>query len=153
MIEYIFYFVLWTFILYWIHRAAHANKFLLNYHRDHHKFISVSLKTKKNQSTWHWNNLFLFNDTMNSTIDLWLTEVIPTLVFSILTGQWWISIFYYCWAAIIQERIEHDITFDLYPVLTSGKSHLVHHSNPEKNYGLFFPIWDKLFNTFKHHDS
>ena len=68
-----------------------------------------------------------------------------------ITGQWWISVFYYVWAAFIQERIEHNSNFDIYPFLTSGQCHLVHHTNPEKNYGLFSPIWDIVFDTFKRH--
>jgi len=118
------------------------------YHFDHHKFILSKLHKGHNPTQWHWSNLFLFNDTWKSTIDLWITEVIPTLVFSLLTGQWWIIIFYYSWAALIQETIEHNPKFDI-PFLSSGKWHLQHHTNADKNYGLFFPIWDIIFSTYK----
>jgi sterol desaturase/sphingolipid hydroxylase (fatty acid hydroxylase superfamily) len=151
MIELIFYFFLWTFLLYWVHRIAHVTPIIQNFHRDHHKFISVNTKGNIKPNDWHWSNLFLFNDNWNSTIDLWLTEVIPTLLYSWVTGAWWISIFYYIWAAFIQERIEHNPNFDIYPLLTSGRCHLVHHSIPNKNYGLFFSMWDKAFGTFKDH--
>jgi sterol desaturase/sphingolipid hydroxylase (fatty acid hydroxylase superfamily) len=88
-----------------------------------------------------------------STLDLWITEVIPTLVFSLITGQWWISVFYYVWAAFVQEIIEHNPKVDLYPFLTSGKWHLIHHHNTSVNYGLFIPTWDILFGTFKSHKA
>lgn len=137
---FVFYFLLWTFVLYWIHRLAHIVPLLKKYHFDHHKVVNL------NEVKWHWNNFLLYNDTPKSTIDLWLTEVIPTLVFSAVTGQWWISVFYYLWAALIQERIEHDADVNL-PLLTSGKWHLVHHRHGSYNFGLFFSVWDRLFKT------
>jgi len=148
---YISVFISWTLYLYIIHRVIHSVglRFFpvaFNAHADHHKYINTN-----KQTTWHWNNLFLFNDTWMSTLDLWITEVIPTLIFSLITGEWWVSVFYYVWAALIQEIIEHNPKFDLYPFLTSGKWHLVHHHNTSVNYGLFFPIWDILFGTFKTH--
>lgn len=151
--DYIFVFISWTLYLYVIHRVIHVVglRFFpvaFNAHADHHRYINTH-----KQTTWHWNNLFLFNDTWMSTLDLWITEVIPTLVFSLITGQWWISVFYYVWAAFVQEIIEHNPKFDLYPFLTSGKWHLIHHHNTSVNYGLFIPAWDILFGTFKSHKA
>ena len=142
--EYIVAFFTWTLCLYWIHRIGHRTPVVKTAHLDHHKFININGKT-----TWHWNNLFLFNDTWTSTVDLWITEVIPTLVFSWVTGHWWLSVFYYLWAALIQEVIEHNPKFSLYPFLTSGKWHLVHHRDPSKNFSLFTPVWDIVFKTYK----
>jgi len=144
---YVFYFFLWTFVLYWIHRATHKIKFVNRYHSKHHSFINKNIRLG-NQNKWHWNNLFLFNDDLESTIDLWITEVVPTLIFSLVTGQWWISVFYYVWAAFIQESVEHNLNID-YPLLLNGKRHLIHHELPNKNFGLFFPIWDQLFKTYQ----
>jgi len=144
MVEF-FYFLLWTLILYVIHRIVHKTPVLNKIHLDHHSYITKRIK-EGNLTKWHWSNLFLFNDTWTSTLDLWITEVIPTLIFSLITGQWWISIFYYVWAAFIQESIEHNPNINLYP-LTSGRWHLKHHQNPKRNYGLFHPFWDRLFNT------
>lgn len=151
MIEIIFHFFLWTLILYWIHRLGHKILIVRMYHRAHHRFVSNIIKKNQQPIKWHWSNLFLFNDNVDSTIDLWLTEVIPSLLYSWITGQWWVITFYYIWAAFIQERIEHNPNFDVYPFLTSGKWHLVHHRNSNTNYGLFFPLWDLIFGTHKHH--
>jgi sterol desaturase/sphingolipid hydroxylase (fatty acid hydroxylase superfamily) len=137
----IVYFFSWTLLLYWIHRFAHVIPVIREIHLDHHRFIL------NNDTRWHWSNLFLFNDTWKSTLDLWLSEVIPTLLFSLVTGQWWISIFYYVWAAFVQETIEHNKNFNI-PILTSGKWHMIHHRS-EKNYGLFTALWDKVFRTYK----
>lgn len=133
-------FLAWTFALYWIHRLAHIIPVVRSFHRDHHIFI------RNNPVSWHWSNLFLYNDTPKSTIDLWLTEVIPTLLIAFLLDAWWIFVFYYLWAALIQESIEHNPKVNL-PFLTSGKWHLIHHRNSSKNFGLFFPIWDVIFIT------
>jgi sterol desaturase/sphingolipid hydroxylase (fatty acid hydroxylase superfamily) len=137
----VFYFLLWTFTLYWIHRVGHKLPVIRNYHLSHHSFVN------HNEIKWHWNNLFLYNDNIKSTIDLWITEVIPTLIFSFIFGCWYIFVFYYLWAAFLQERIEHNKKFDL-PILTSGKWHLIHHK-ASYNYGLFIPIWDIIFRTYK----
>jgi sterol desaturase/sphingolipid hydroxylase (fatty acid hydroxylase superfamily) len=144
-----FIFLSWTLYLYLIHRIIH--KVGLSYfpiafkaHADHHKYINTHDQTK-----WHWNNLFLFNDTWTSTLDLWITEVIPTIIFSAITGHWWILAFYYVWAALIQETIEHNPNINFYPFMTSGKWHLIHHRDNGSNFGLFFPIWDILFKTHR----
>lgn len=137
----VFYFLLWTLILYWIHRMVHLMPVMKFIHLHHHKFVLV------NVTAWHWSNIFLFNDDWTSTVDLWITEVVPTLVFSAVTGQYWIAIFYYLWAAFIQESIEHNSKVNL-PILTSGLWHLIHHRSSH-NYGLFHPLWDIIFGTYQ----
>lgn len=125
-----------------MHITVHIVPGLKTIHRDHHKFI-----TENDGTTWSWNNVFLFNDTWMSTADLWITEVVPTMLFCWVTGHWWIALFYYVWAAFVQEQTEHNKKVDLYPFLTAGKWHLVHHRIPNRNYGLFIPLWDQMFNT------
>jgi lathosterol oxidase len=142
MLENIIIFISWLFCLYWIHRISHYISIIKNIHWDHHDFIQQNFNT-----SWHWSNLFLFNDTWKSTADLWITEVIPTWLFCYLTGYWWIFVFYYMWAAFIQESIEHNPKINLYPFLTSGKWHLQHHEIPNCNFGLITPIFDKVFQT------
>ena len=144
---FIVHFLMWTLLLYWIHRIGHSIPIIKDYHFDHHKFVLTQLRQGKQPTAWHWNNMFLFNDTWRSTIDLWITEVLPSLLYSWVTGQWWIIIFYYLWASLLQESIEHNPNIDI-PMFTSGKWHLIHHYNGSKNFGLFFPWWDKLFGSY-----
>jgi sterol desaturase/sphingolipid hydroxylase (fatty acid hydroxylase superfamily) len=134
-------------MLYWIHRIVHRTLVIKHWHWDHHTYI-----TKNGNQGWQWNNILLFNDTWRSTLDLYVTEVIPTLLFSLMTEQWWIFLFYYVWAAFFQEELEHNKNLNI-PFFTSGKWHLVHHRHPNKNYGLFFPIWDIVFRTYKNVDK
>lgn len=138
---FLLYFLLWTLFLYIVHRAVHVIPVMRAVHLDHHAYVN-------NHTTgWHWNNIFLYNDTIKSTVDLWITEIIPTLLFAIAFGQYWLIVFYYIWAAFFQEAIEHNINIDL-PVLTSGRWHMIHHRSPY-NYGLFIPVWDMIFGTYK----
>jgi sterol desaturase/sphingolipid hydroxylase (fatty acid hydroxylase superfamily) len=142
MLEYIFIFILWTLVLYLIHRLVHITPVLKELHWDHHKYVNL------NDTGWRLNNLLLFNDTWKSTVDLWITQVIPSLIFSIVTGHYWIIVFYYIWAAFLQEELEHNKKINFYP-FTAGQWHLVHHRTPNKNFGLFLPFWDKIFRTEK----
>ncbi len=135
-------FFLWTLLLYVLHRVVHRFGFLGRYHMHHHRVVNQSAPVG-----WHWSNLFLWNDDLKSTVDLWTSEVIPTLLFSAMTGAWWISVWYYVWASLIQERIEHNEKVNV-PVLTSGAWHLIHHKSAH-NYGLFTPLWDVVFRTYR----
>lgn len=141
LIESIFYFLLWTFFIYWIHRLCHEIPFFSRLHAYHHAYV------RKNEITWHWSNVFLFNDDWPSTVDYWITEVIPTIIFSWITGQWWIAICFYIYAATIQERLEHNKNFSLYPFYTSGRWHYLHHTEKRCNYGIGTPFWDWVFRT------
>ena len=142
--SYVLVFLLWTFVVYWAHRAAHVIPFVRKFHMDHHAQV-----THQTIQGLNWKNAFLFFDTWNSTIDQWLTEVIPTIIISAITGHWWLLIAYYVWAGFIQEAVEHNKRINLYPFLTSGKWHLIHHDYAMKNYGVFVPIWDLVFGTWK----
>ena len=138
----LFQLITWSFVLYVCHRLGHSVSFLWYYHKDHH--IQVSSLTNKG---YHWSNYFLFFDTWKSTLDQWLIEIIPTILLSLLFKDFTLCILYYIWAVFIQERIEHNSNFNIYPILTSGKWHLEHHGDYSKNYGVFTPIWDIFFQT------
>jgi len=141
------YFLTWTLLLYCIHRIAHKVKFIKKFHNAHHVYV-----IKFGSPGWKLHNIILYTDDVPSTIDLYITEVIPTFIFSLITNQWWIFILYYIWAAFLQEELEHRKGLNL-PLLTSGAWHLIHHKKANKNFGLFLPIWDILFGTYKNVDK
>ena len=128
--------------MYGMHRVVHSSKLLGYFHIQHHKVIN------NKETKWHWNNVLLYNDDMKSTIDLWITDVTPTLIFCYFTGQWWIFFVYYFYAAFFQENIEHSFNVNI-PLISSGRWHLAHHSDLRYNYGFVFTFWDKLFKTEK----
>jgi len=141
---FILWFLLWTLMIYWIHRLGHITPLIRQIHFGHHRFIAQNEPPK-----WHWSNILLYQDNWISTADVWITEFIPTIIFCLITDQWWIAIFFYVWSAFIQESIEHNPSFNKYPLFTSGKWHLIHHTNGDYNYGIFVPIWDILFKSYK----
>ena len=142
----ILYFFFWTLVIYVMHILAHKIPFLMYFHADHHIQIY-----RNNYGKWKWSNLFIWIDTWKTTGDQWLTEVIPTFIFAWITGAWWIFIAYWIWSATFQELIEHNTSIDFYPLEVSGKWHMVHHTYPNKNYGIIHPFWDIIFGTDKRH--
>lgn len=144
MIIDIFLILLWTLMLYFLHRFAHAVPVLRDWHSAHHAQVD------ENATGWNWKNLFLWIDNKESTLDQWAIEIVPTFVFAWLTGAWYIALFYYVWAAFLQEWVEHNPNIDL-PILTSGKYHLCHHNDQTRNFCVFIPAWDYLFDTYAYH--
>lgn len=145
---YILVFLFWTFSIYWMHRLAHVLPFMRQFHMDHHAQV-----TNETLSGVNWKSMLFWFDSWKSTVDQWIMEVIPTIIISLISGHWWLMIFYYIWAGFIQEAVEHNNKINLYPFITSGKWHLVHHKNSTKNYGVFFPIWDIIFGTWSDIDG
>ena len=136
-----FWFMLWTLMIYWMHRLAHVLPLLKKVHFGHHRTISTNRPPK-----WCFNNILMFQDNWISTVDVVIFELIPTVLFCLITGEWWILGLYYFWSAFIQESIEHNPNFNKYPWITSGQWHLIHHKK-ECNFGLFTSIWDIVFCT------
>ena len=137
-------FLLWTLYLYVVHRVVHVlPEKLKQFHMAHHGYAVYN----NDKQHWRPNNLLLFNDNWPSTIDLWITEVIPTALFAYVTGIWWVAVFHYLWAAVFQENTEHNSNINI-PVLTCGRWHMLHHYNPDRNFSLFFRPWDILFGTY-----
>jgi sterol desaturase/sphingolipid hydroxylase (fatty acid hydroxylase superfamily) len=140
---FILYFVAWTFMIYWLHRTFHVVPILKEVHLAHHRHVTLGTGS----NGWNWKHMFLWIDDWKGTVDQWLMEIIPTIIFCWVFGQWWLLFFYWLWTAFIQERIEHNKNFNMFPILTSGSWHLVHHRNCNVNFGVFFPIWDIIFKT------
>jgi len=136
----IFLFLIWTLYLYLLHRLIHITPYVNTIHRHHHVYVF------KHPGKWHWSNVFLWNDDLTSTIDLWITDVLPTVLFCWVFNCWWLLVFYWVWAGFFQEALEHNTRINL-PGLTAGRWHMAHHKNPKKNFGLFIPVWDKIFKT------
>lgn len=140
---YIVSFLLWTFCVYWMHRLGHKVSFLKKIHGEHHKHYNKYDGSKG----WHWQNLFLFVDNWKSTLDNILSEIIPLIIVSIAFQTYWLIVLYWIWTALIQEWIEDNPKFNLYPFMTSGKWHRIHHKTPKVNFGFLTPIWDIIFRT------
>lgn len=137
----------WTCLLYWMHRLAHVLPGLQWFHEDHHRVV-FQHQYEGQAMQWSPMNFLLWNDTGKSTVDLWFTEVLPTLLFCWVFHCWWILAGYYVWAAIFQESNEHDPNVH-WPGYMHGRPHLEHHEDPTVNYGFSTPLWDRLFHTYR----
>lgn len=142
VLEIVGWFFAWTCLLYWVHRLSHVIPGMRKIHWGHHQYVN------EGQPKWMWQNMLLYSDDWIGTADLFMTEVIPTLVFCYFTGQWWIFGIYYIWTAFIQEWVEHNPNFNVWP-FSSGKWHLIHHKNWRKNYSIYFTLWDRVFGTYQ----
>jgi len=142
ILTYIAIFLAWVLVLYCAHRICHVIPFLKKIHLYHHDFINTS------QPQWDWKNIFLWTNDFGETMDLWVTEGIPTLAFCTVTGHWWIFVWWWIWAGLIEQFIEHNPKFDV-PFLSAGKHHLQHHKYYNVNYSTFFPLWDWVLGTYK----
>lgn len=142
LLEFLLLLLLWTMMIYWTHRLAHRLPCLWRFHSAHH---AVEYKGEY-EFSW-WNLVGWFND-WKSTIDQWLTEIIPTTLFVLVFPQAWpILVIYYVDGFVLAEGLtDHNPRIDI-PALSMGKYHLRHHADMSGNYDLYFRLWDKVFGT------
>ncbi len=136
------YFLLWSLIIYWTHRSAHMIPFLWQFHHAHHQVAYNG----ELEFSW-WNVIGWFND-WPSTLDQWITEIIPMIVFVLVFPDAWpIAVLYYIDGFILAEGLtDHNPRLEI-PGLSMGRYHLKHHANPNVNFDLYFHFWDQLFGT------
>jgi sterol desaturase/sphingolipid hydroxylase (fatty acid hydroxylase superfamily) len=127
------------FFFYWFHRLQHTNTFLWQVHLLHHSDRTLNVTT--NNRAHVFEHLFvpffmslpmiaLFN---LPTPALYLLSIVPTI-----------------WSNVVHMNIR--VGFGpVWWLLTSPQWHRIHHSiRPEhrdKNFAVWFPIWDVLFGT------
>lgn len=126
------------------HRAFHTVPFLWYLHKSHHDEVNADYGNRP-----QWTAILLWTDSWKTTIDLWLIEYIPTAFYCWIFGCWWIAVMYYFWVAFVQDFIDHNPRFNLYPLLSSGKYHMQHHKNYKINYATMFPWSDWIMGTCK----
>lgn len=142
IIDNIFLFIGWNLLLGFIHYLAHRIPWLWNTHSIHHQEVIDGLYNRP-----QWTALFLWIDSWDTTKDLWKTEYIPTIIYCFIFNCWWIGILYYIWVATVQEWIEHNPRFNLYPFISSGRYHLIHHKDPTVNFASMVPWADWIMGT------
>lgn len=141
VLEFFGYFALWTGVLYCMHRLAHQVPWMWTLHRrHHHQIYDGSFEFSP------WNLIGFYND-WPSTADQWLTEIGPSILFVILMPQSWPILVIYLIDNIFAEGItDHNPRLSL-PLLSMGRYHLRHHTNPKVNFDGFTQLWDWIFRT------
>ncbi len=153
-----FWFLLWTFCEYWMHRLMHLSSSynpLYQVHRGHHLISYKVLTDKKNQ----WPKLmyfFFFFENIDETLEILIGETIPALCIYYCDPECgkYILAFHYIYEILATDSLlEHnpDIASpSIIKYCAVGQFHLQHHRVPSCNYGFTITIWDHVFNTYKY---
>lgn len=131
--------ILFDFLIYWMHRLQHSVRPLWAFHSVHHTQTKLT---------------FLSGNRIHFAEQLYtgLLLMVPAFLLGVPQPLW----FPLLAAQTFSEAIQHarlDWTFGRAGgVLVSPVFHAVHHSTDEReyngNYGLLFSIWDRAFGTF-----
>ncbi|MCC5667843.1 sterol desaturase family protein [Nostoc sp. CHAB 5784] len=135
-----FYFVILDFFYYWLHRFQHTNSFLWEQHKFHHSEVSLNVTSTRRV---HW---------LEEPLILAFIVIPMSLLFHIEP----IAIGLLAFIEIIWLQFIHlNLRLELgifTPIIVGPQHHRIHHSfRPEhidKNFALFFPIWDIIFGSY-----
>jgi sterol desaturase/sphingolipid hydroxylase (fatty acid hydroxylase superfamily) len=153
---YVFAFLLWSFCAYSLHRLAHLKSTynpLFRIHLAHH--LTEYGKEDTYAFQWPaWPSYLLWFDDLNSSLDVWITLVLPAAVVSLIIPQTHFSVlgFVYLYEVFLSEHnLDHNpqICGAVTSVLAIGNYHLTHHHYPRYNYGLYLTLWDYVFVTVR----
>ena len=133
------FFLATEFMLYWIHRLQHGNRFFWQFHQIHHAQTTLTYVT---QSRFH---------VIDQLVNHLFVYIPVSLLLGVNSGQGLVLL-------VITESIlalQHaDLRWRYGPferVVVSPAFHGIHHSiQPEhhdRNYGQILTIWDQLFGT------
>ncbi|WP_414526535.1 sterol desaturase family protein [Nodularia chucula] len=138
----ILYFLIVDFFYYWFHRCQHTNSFLWEQHKFHHSEVSLNVTSSRRV---HW---------LEEPLVLLFIILPMTLLFNIQPIQAGLLAFIeILWLQFIHMNLRLG-SGKLSPIIASPQHHRIHHSyQPEhidKNYAVFFPIWDIIFGSYYH---
>ncbi len=146
-------FLLWTFIIYWMHWLSHRRSSwnpLFKLHRAHHRHpylrqYEPSLWPKPGQ----W--LFWLGD-WQSSLDVIVQMTVPLLVITWFAPDVGVPllVFHYVYEVFLSEsQLDHNprITGPLTHWFAWGDFHLQHHVHPKQNLCLIITLWDRVFGT------
>ncbi|WP_343564317.1 sterol desaturase family protein [Kiloniella sp. b19] len=134
-------FLVFTFVTYWTHRIAHCWKPLWYLHEAHH---SVPYKGEYEFSLL---NLVGWYNDWRSTLDVWVTEVLPMAGLVLLwPATWPLAVLFYIDNVLSEGLTDHNPRINI-PGLAMGKYHIEHHKDMSVNFDGYFRLWDKVFGT------
>ncbi|WP_374650304.1 sterol desaturase family protein [Dongia sp.] len=135
------YFLVWTGLLYGIHRLAHRWAPLWQLHRAHHEEVYDG------SFEFAWTNLLFIYGSWRTTLDQWLCEIVPTIAFIAAVPRAWPLGILYLLDNIFAEGITDHNPRISPPLLAMGRYHLAHHKNSRVNFDGFTQFWDWVFRT------
>jgi len=143
-------FLLWTLVIYFIHRLAHIRhrfNFLYHIHRHHHRVNYL----RENRG-FKWHHFIFFFGSFYESLDVWLMMTLPALGLFIWLPAYGICIlvFHYLYEVFLSEsQLDHNaaITGEVTRYFSWGSYHLGHHRNIRYNFSLMITLWDTIFKT------
>ena len=146
-------FLLWTLLIYLMHRLAHVKSkfnFLYKLHVAHHK---VNYWNEANR-TFKWYYIFFYFGSWQATFDVFFILTLPAICISLLFPQpgIYLLVFHYLYEVFLSEgTLDHNpsIKGNLTKYFAWGQYHLTHHKTWKYNYGLIITFWDRVFETRK----
>ena len=145
--------LLWTFIIYWMHRLAHIHhprNPLWQLHRAHH---AIGYLSAPSQSTWpRFGQFLLWLGSWRASLDVIVSMTIPAIVIAIIIPRYGVPllIFHYFYELFCSEyALDHNpnIQGGITRVFAWGDFHLLHHMTPRNNFCLIITLWDRVFRT------
>lgn len=137
---YVFAVVAIDFVLYWSHRLGHTIPFLWAIHSVHHQGHDFNLSKGFRQPWFHKIYAIIFYLVL-ALIGIPLEVLSVSYLFNVL-AQFWVH------TKFIKEEIPYFSKIFMTPA-----QHRVHHGKNDiyidKNFGLAFSIWDRLFKTYQ----
>jgi sterol desaturase/sphingolipid hydroxylase (fatty acid hydroxylase superfamily) len=135
-------FIAVDFFYYWFHRCQHTNSFLWEQHKFHHSEVSLNVTSSRRV---HW---------LEEPLVLLFIVLPMTLLFNLQPiPSGFLAFIQVLWLQFIHMNLRLGAG-KLSPIIVSPQYHRIHHSyQPEhidKNYAVFFPIWDIIFGSYYH---
>jgi sterol desaturase/sphingolipid hydroxylase (fatty acid hydroxylase superfamily) len=140
LIGVLLYFLIVDFFYYWLHRWQHKSAFLWEQHKFHHSEVSMNVTTTRRV---HWlEEILIISFILIPMSVLFKIEPIEAGFLAFIEILWLQFIH-------LNLRLELGVASLL---IVGPQHHRIHHSfvpeHIDKNFGLFFPIWDILFGTY-----
>ena len=148
-----FAFLLWTFMIYWLHRWAHISHRLnplWQIHRAHHAIIYLGKQPTVLRPRWY--QYFFWLGDWRASIDVIISMTLPAILIACIWPRYGIPllVFHYFYEVFFSEYVlDHNprIQGKITQIFAWGDFHLFHHMAPRKNFCLIITLWDRVFGT------
>jgi sterol desaturase/sphingolipid hydroxylase (fatty acid hydroxylase superfamily) len=146
-------FLVWTLIMYGMHRLSHANHRrnpLWWIHTAHHRIPYLSRPPVSRLPVWPQFVLWLGN--WRASLDVLISMTLPLVLIALLVPQYGVPllVLHYFYEIFCSEYLlDHNprIRGWITRVFAWGDYHLHHHAHPRRNFGLLITLWDRVFKT------
>jgi sterol desaturase/sphingolipid hydroxylase (fatty acid hydroxylase superfamily) len=146
-------FLIWTLVIYCMHRLAHISHRwnpLWQLHRAHHRNPYLS---QLPESKWpKFGQWFLWLGNWRASLDVIVSMTLPLLIIAYFAPHVGLPllVFHYFYELFFSEYgLDHNpnIQGKATRFFAWGEFHLYHHLTPKKNFGLLITLWDRLLGT------